>query len=397
MPPPATLSRLTKKDSRLSKISKQSFPVNPIVHVCWFIFIMPSRFEKAIGFNTTSGQKMEEKSANSPKNNASSPPRSCVMVPGAVFAHLSDAAVIHSLAFVGGYIDAAGYLKIKGVFTSSITGNLVVACASVSSLKGVICRACVCIAFTAAGCVSSLISMKLRLAYGIQQRHLAIILFSIEIAMFIIIWIVGDNLDSMITGTDNLDAWPVVLIGSLMGASMGFHNVAAKETITNCPPTTVMTSTLINVAGGIANGLGLACASCCCRLTPPNGPNNSYLPLTESDRSNLSTLRDESFTKLMPLLKPLIWFLVGAIIGAATMSAGSFHSLAIPLFIIVAITVEICWKDVMERSKASSTVEERPSMNDALLPVYQLYMQGTTLLVKKVPPSPNPSPPVSAI
>ena len=97
------------------------------------------------------------------------------MVPGAVFAHLSDAAVVHLLAFVGGYIDAAGYLKIKGVFTSSITGNLVVACASVSSLKGVICRSCVCVAFTAAGCVSSLISMKLRLAYGIHQRHLTIL------------------------------------------------------------------------------------------------------------------------------------------------------------------------------------------------------------------------------
>ena len=365
---------------------------------------MPSRFEKAIGFNMNSGQKveMEEKSSSSSKNNGSSSPtpsKSCVMVPGAVFAHLSDAFVVHLLAFVGGYIDAAGYLKIKGVFTSSITGNLVVACAAVSSLKGVLCRACVCIAFTAAGCVSSLISMKLRLAYGIQQRHLAIILFSIEIAMFIIIWIVGNNLDPLISGTDNLDAWPVVLIGSFMGASMGFHNVAAKETITNCPPTTVMTSTLINVAGGIANGLGLACASCCCRLTPPNGPNNSYLPLSENEKTTLSTLRDESFTKLLPLLKPLIWFLVGAIIGAATMTAGSFHCLAIPLFIIVLITIEIYWKDVNERSKASSTSEGQLSMSDAVLPVYQLYMQGTTVLVKKMPverktPSPDSSPPV---
>jgi uncharacterized membrane protein YoaK (UPF0700 family) len=55
-----------------------------------------------------------------------------------VFAHLADTDVVHLLAFIGGFIDAAGYIKIKGVFTSSITGNLVVACASVSQQSGVI-------------------------------------------------------------------------------------------------------------------------------------------------------------------------------------------------------------------------------------------------------------------
>ena len=46
--------------------------------------------------------------------------------------------------------------------------------------------------------------------------------------------------DDLISSSKNLDNWYVVLVGSLMGASMGFHNVAAKESVTNCPPTTVI-------------------------------------------------------------------------------------------------------------------------------------------------------------
>jgi uncharacterized membrane protein YoaK (UPF0700 family) len=38
--------------------------------------------------------------------------------------HLSDTNTVLLFAFVGGYIDAAGYLKLRGVFTSSITGFL---------------------------------------------------------------------------------------------------------------------------------------------------------------------------------------------------------------------------------------------------------------------------------
>lgn len=302
-----------------------------------------------------------------------------------VFAHISDTAAIHTLAFVGGFIDAAGYLKVKGVFTSSITGNLVVACAAVTSLNGVICRSCVCIAFTGAACVSALLAMKLRLAYSWRQRPLAIFLFWMEISMFIAIWAVGIALDDQIIYAPDIDRWQVVLVGCLMGMSMGFHNVAAKETIANCPPTTVMTSTLVNVAGGLANVIGLLCASCCCRLTPPTGPNRSYLPLTADDSKTIVALQGEAVNKVLPLMKPLIWFIVGAIIGAITMDRGTFYCLAIPLALVVFLTIEVFIKDRQEMAKDSQQGGQQ-DMIDADLPVYVLSMQGTTITCKKVSP-----------
>ena len=45
--------------------------------------------------------------------------------------------------------------------------------------------------------------------------------------------------DDQISQSKRIDDWPVVLVGCLMGASMGFHNIAAKESVANCPPTTV--------------------------------------------------------------------------------------------------------------------------------------------------------------
>ncbi len=42
-----------------------------------------------------------------------------------LFTRLSDVSAVWLLAFVGGFVDAAGYVKLFGVFTSSITGNLV--------------------------------------------------------------------------------------------------------------------------------------------------------------------------------------------------------------------------------------------------------------------------------
>ena len=282
-------------------------------------------------------------------------------------------------------------MKFKGVFTSSITGNLVVACASVSALKGVICRSCVCIAFTASGCVASLLSLKLRLVYSIRPRNLSLLLFFFEVATFVVVWGVGWLLNTDIDTTDNLDAWQVVLLASIMGASMGFHNVAAKETITNCPPTTVMTSTLINVAGGTSNVIGLLLASYCCRLTPPTGPKGTYLPLTQDDSDALVKLRDDAVAKLLPLFKPLVWFIVGAIVGAAVMSAGQFHCMAIPLAIVVFMMVDIYLKEAADDTKTDVDKGASLLTDDAVPPTYQLYFQGTTVLVKKLPPAPKPA------
>mmetsp|Transcript_34545 Transcript_34545/g.32929 ORF Transcript_34545/g.32929 Transcript_34545/m.32929 type:complete len:266 (-) Transcript_34545:29-826(-) len=221
-----------------------------------------------------------------------------------LFAHCADFDVVLVLAFIGGFVDAAGFIKITGVFTSSITGNLVVACASVNTLEGVICRACVSIAFAAAAGVSATITQNLKLARLFTLPYLSLVLFSLEISMLVATWAVGVHLNDRINASIDLDDWFVVLVGSMLGASMGFHNVAAKESITGCPPTTVMTSTLINISCSGANTLGFILASFnIMRLTPPTGPKGTYLPLTTEESHAFSLKAYAEFQKFIPLIR----------------------------------------------------------------------------------------------
>ena len=111
-----------------------------------------------------------------------------------LFHSLSDAHVTHVLAFVGGFIDAAGYLKLQGVFTSSITGNLVVTCASVSSMNGVICRSTISLAFTLAGGLGAAMALRTRISNLLSQGSITMLLFCLEAITFVIVWIVGLHL-----------------------------------------------------------------------------------------------------------------------------------------------------------------------------------------------------------
>eukprot|EP01032_Pedospumella_encystans_P025860 gene25860-29214_t len=44
------------------------------------------------------------------------------------FHYIPSTYVVLGLSFIGGFVDATGYIKLFGLFTSSITGNLVVGC-----------------------------------------------------------------------------------------------------------------------------------------------------------------------------------------------------------------------------------------------------------------------------
>jgi uncharacterized membrane protein YoaK (UPF0700 family) len=114
--------------------------------------------------------------------------------PTSLFHSLSDAHATHMLAFVGGFVDAAGYLKLQGVFTSSITGNLVVTCASVSSMAGVICRSTISLSFTLAGGLGAAIALQTRISNILSQGSITIVLFCLEAATLTIVWIIGLHL-----------------------------------------------------------------------------------------------------------------------------------------------------------------------------------------------------------
>lgn len=264
--------------------------------------------------------------------------------------YLKEVDVVHLLAFVGGFVDSAGYLRLLGVFTTSITGNLVVATASVASMRGVICRSLVCVAFFLAGAVGAALSLRLKLAHGVPQRAVCCFLFALEIALIIASWVLGMRYDTEMLLNDNIDWWLNVLVGCLLGASMGFHNVAAKEAIANCPPTTVMTSTMITVAQNLTNTVEYALASySCLRLQPTRGP------LTEVQKEAMNAKFVDSLGKFKTTAKPLFAFIVGCIIGAITMDRGSWHCFAIPVAVLALIIADAMMQQAALGAAAETT------------------------------------------
>eukprot|EP01038_Epipyxis_sp_PR26KG_P005327 gene5327-7393_t len=265
-----------------------------------------------------------------------------------------DANLVHILAFIGGFVDAAGYVKITGVFTSSITGNLVVACVSMYHRYGVTCRTSVCAAFVIAGGLSSTIALRLKHVEKLNARQISITLFTHEIIGYVASIALGIIFNKQIDQDNKLTEWQTILVGSLLGAVMGFHNVSAKEAIgPTCPPTTVMTSTLINVAGNASNTVNFFLAKHhLFRLIPYN-----ETPTTIEEKQNLSYHFDskfqESYTKLMITIFPLIYFIIGALVGGAITYNISFWSLLIPLTIklILIIFLKISDRMLIENQK----------------------------------------------
>jgi hypothetical protein len=56
---------------------------------------------------------------------------------------------------------------------------------------------------------------------------------------------VGIRLSQNLAEAEDPDHWSVIIVASIMAASMGLHNGAVKETIPSGPSTTVMTMTLV--------------------------------------------------------------------------------------------------------------------------------------------------------
>lgn len=278
------------------------------------------------------------------------------------FKHIDDASGVLTLAFVGGFIDAAGYLVFQGVFTSSITGNLVVAAASVSSTKGVLIRSLVCLTFTLASLFSTMLSIRLRVSHAVTQRYLSIILLSIELIFLLAVGIFGYIFQNNINDSDSLNDFYVVLGACLMGASMGAQNVVVKETWSSFPATTVMTSTLVNFGSNSAYSI--------CNFIMKRSAESDVKRLIKykSNRSNSwnmgsllsgvqvteaeldANIKDydkkykDYLNKTYLNAKPIIVFVLGAVAGAASINSISFICIAVPVALVLFLMIEIYWK-----------------------------------------------------
>ena len=275
----------------------------------------------------------------------------------AIYKHIGDANGVLLLAFIGGFIDAAGYLRLQGVFTSSITGNLVVMAASVTNSYGALCRSMISLAFTLAAAVGCYVSLRLKLKNKMKLKPLSMILFTLEIILLGVVWILGVIFDDNIIASKSLDDPYLILVACIMGASMGFQNIAVKETFPSFPATTVMTSTLVNLGANGASTFYYSLSNYIILTTSTSEQNND-----EIIKANKSKSAD-FYNKLINNIKPVAIFILGGIIGAVTIAHISFHCIFIPILILLFLIFDTYLSHVSDSNPVPPSPPTAPAVH----------------------------------
>ena len=258
------------------------------------------------------------------------------------FWHISNDAFVLTMSFVGGFVDVVGYVRLFGIFTSSITGNLIVAAAAVVETKqGVLCRALVCITFTVAGGIGAGIALQMKMK-SCHQTTVTGALLICELVFFVAFWTLGalvhSSLTSLPDNRDSLDDGMVMLLANLMAVSMGLHAAVVKDVIPTAPATTVMTSNMITFSTLATQLIAFAIRGL---STPPDAA---------LDAQKLKA--QNSF--------PMAWqvlftFTLGGCVGAVTSTYGQWHSMAIPVFLVICMFFEAVGKPAAPDKAAAET------------------------------------------
>jgi len=181
-----------------------------------------------------------------------------------------------------------------------------------------------------------------------HHRVTAIFLFAFEAVLLLASWIVGLKVDEKIKQAETIDNPWIILCASLFGSSMGFQCYAVKDTIEGSPPTTVMTSTLINLA---SNFSGALCLTTMGKLEYPETkpmvlivrPAGSCAVERET-RDSYDAKKKKLWGNFLNTGKPLLAFLIGCLIGSIVTYKATFWSISVPLFMLIFLILEIVSK-----------------------------------------------------
>lgn len=248
-----------------------------------------------------------------------------------VFYLLSNRTTILVLAFVGGFVDAAGYVQLFGLFTSSITGNLIIACtAGLKDGGGVFTRLFITGAFAFGAFLTTMYFFRLKYKLKMDKWEIGILLFSLEAIALFVATVCGISLEYWSGESPTLGSWQTILVGSLLAISMGVHNAAAQDVIPNCPATTSMTMTVVKASMLAAKSFQFFLAS--------RGVN--YV-CDSIDEAVIKESYNESQRKLQDHLLQILLFVIGAVVGVALAMFIDFWSICVPIVLVVLIVDSI--------------------------------------------------------
>lgn len=140
------------------------------------------------------------------------------------------------LSAVAGYVDAAGFASLLGLFPAHLTGELVADAIAVSSGHfAAHTHLWAFPVFVGAVVLATLLARVFR-HYGLQARAGLLALLTLALALFS----VSDALSWLFAA----DPLPVIVRGGFAIAAMGFQSALMRESLTGSCPTTVMTGNL---------------------------------------------------------------------------------------------------------------------------------------------------------
>lgn len=214
-----------------------------------------------------------------------------------------DGLIGTGLAFTAGFVDAAAFIALAGLFTAHVTGNFVLIGAElVSSSTGVIAKVLALPAFILAVMATRLIALAL------ERRRLAPLRYLLCVEAFVLAFFGAFGLAlAPFTSPDSLAA---VFVSMLGVTAMGIQNAIGRLSLGHLAATTVMT---VNVTQTVLDATDL--------WRGASGPD------------------DPARARLRRMLPAVIAFAVGALAGAFGVAAWSFWCLAVPVVVLAALMI----------------------------------------------------------
>ena len=151
------------------------------------------------------------------------------------------------LSFNGGYVDAAGYIALQGLFAAHVTGNFVTIGSSlVFGTSGVIAKLLALPMFCAVIIITRLASILLP-----RERSALHTTLTVKLVLLILSAYLAIRLGPFVNG----DAWPSILTGMTLVSAMAIQNAVHRIHLGATPPTTLMTGTTTQLMIDIADAI----------------------------------------------------------------------------------------------------------------------------------------------
>ena len=231
---------------------------------------------------------------------------------------------------MAGYVDAAGFLGLYGLYTAHVTGDLVAAGTTLGGglNEGLVLRLSSVPVFMFAVAVAALVT---RAARRRRQRPLTALfaLMTVALALFCTIGVV---LRPQLRGPDE---WAVVLTGAAGVFGMGIQNALMRDALCSLSATTLMTGNLAQMTMDLVTVV---------LPEDANGPS--------SDRGSR---RADTRRRLAKSTTAVFAFLFGTVLGGVAITVFAFWSIALPAAAAGALTVA-AW--LQSRARVERPVQE---------------------------------------